>query len=89
METKSFLTPQEERLVAVGASIAANCIPCLRTHFAKALDAGLTIQQIRAAVAIGQAVKNAPSKHINEAWQELLGSADPQHVLEPKASCCS
>ncbi len=89
METKSFLTTQQEELVAVGASIAANCIPCLRIHFSRALEAGATLEQIRAAVAVGQAVKNAPSRHISEAWQELLAARDPQLAPEVKTSCCS
>jgi AhpD family alkylhydroperoxidase len=75
--------------VAVGASIAANCIPCLRNHFGRALEAGLTLEQIRAAVAVGQAVKNAPSRHTSEAWQELLASKNSELTPEVKAACCS
>jgi AhpD family alkylhydroperoxidase len=81
----SILTPQQEELVAVGAAVAANCTPCLRSHFGKALEAGATLDQIKAAVAVGQAVKQAPIRHVNEAWQELTGSGVPP----TNASCCS
>lgn len=71
----SDLSPREKELVAVGAAVAANCIPCLRAHFANAVAAGVTLEEIKAAVVLALAVKNAPSHHLMEAWQELAGTA--------------
>ena len=88
METKNFLTSEQQELVAIGAAIAANCTPCLRAHIAKAVEIGLNFQQVGAAVAIGQAVKNAPNRHVNEAWLELSGAASPSPE-HGKVSCCS
>lgn len=88
METQNFLTPEQQELVAIGAAIAANCTPCLRAHFAKAVEVGLTRQQIAAAVAIGQGVKSAPNRHVNEAWLELSGAIEPSPE-HGKVSCCS
>ncbi len=51
------------RLIAVGASITANCQPCLETNMAKALQCGADDQDIAEAIEIGKMVrKGAASK---------------------------
>ncbi len=50
-------------LIAVGASITANCQPCLRYHAKKALENGAEEQEIAEAIEIGRMVrKGAASK---------------------------
>ena len=31
-----------KEMIAIGASVTANCIPCIQYHFAKALEIGIT-----------------------------------------------
>ena len=51
------------RLIAVGASITANCQPCLQINVAKALESGADEQEIAAAIKVGRMVrKGAASK---------------------------
>jgi AhpD family alkylhydroperoxidase len=51
------------RLIAVGASITANCQPCLEVNFMKALENGADEQEIAEAIEIGKMVrKGAVSK---------------------------
>ncbi len=51
------------RLIAVGASITANCQPCLEVNFTKALENGADQQEIVEAIEIGKMVrKGAASK---------------------------
>ena len=51
------------RLIAVGASITANCQPCLETNVAKALENGADEQDIAEAIEVGKMVrKGAASK---------------------------
>lgn len=51
------------RLIAVGASITANCQPCLETNVAKALENGADEQDIVEAIEVGKMVrKGAASK---------------------------
>ncbi len=45
-------------LVSLGASAAANCIPCFEHHHGKALKTGLTNGEIEEAVAVAMQVKN-------------------------------
>ena len=50
-------------LIAVGASVTANCQPCLQYHVRKALESGADQQEIADAVRIGRLVrKGAASK---------------------------
>ena len=52
-----MLTPRENELVAIGASIASNCLPCLEYHVPKARGAGVSDDEILAAVRLAERVK--------------------------------
>ena len=54
------------RLIAVGASIAANCQPCLQTHVTKAREEGIGEIDIVAAIEIGQMVRRGASSKIDK-----------------------
>jgi AhpD family alkylhydroperoxidase len=41
------LTLQQRELVAIGASLASNCIPCIKFHIRQGREAGLTNELIR------------------------------------------
>ncbi len=52
-----------KELVAVGASISANCQPCLRYHTDKAIEFGANSGDIAEAIKMGEGVrKGAASK---------------------------
>ena len=85
---EATLSKEQEELVAVGAAIAANCEPCLKYHFRKAQEVGLTEDQLRTAVTVAQHVKETPARLILEAADRLLGPGG-RPVPEPaKAGCC-
>ncbi len=46
-----------KELIAVGASIAANCQPCLQYHVGKARENGADDEEIRMAIAVGKTVR--------------------------------
>lgn len=51
------------RLIAIGASVAANCQPCLQTNAARARECGAGEQEILTAIEVGKRVrKGAASK---------------------------
>jgi AhpD family alkylhydroperoxidase len=54
------------RLIAVGASIAANCQACLQTHVTKAREEGIGEIDIVAAIEIGQMVRRGASSKIDK-----------------------
>ena len=55
-----------KELIAVGASITANCIPCVDFHIAKAKEYGATDKELIIASKIGQHVKNGADKKISD-----------------------
>jgi AhpD family alkylhydroperoxidase len=46
-----------EELIAIGASITANCQPCLEYHVQKAKENGADQQQISKAIEVGKMVR--------------------------------
>jgi len=71
------------RLIAVGASITANCQPCLQIHLTNAIDAGIDAQDIADAIEIGKMIRRgAASKmdkfaaSLNEAVPSSAGAAE-------------
>lgn len=82
--TDSPLNPQITELVAIGASIGGNCLPCLRYHFAEAVKLGCTIQEIEEAVKIGKMVKERPINDIYKLADDLIGREKEKLILENK-----
>jgi AhpD family alkylhydroperoxidase len=81
------LPKEQEVLVALGAAIAANCEPCLKSHVGKAVEAGLSTDQLRAAVAVARKVKETPARHIQEAAERLLAPGGTSES-GAEAGCC-
>ena len=61
------LTATERELVAIGASLASNCIPCVAYHIAKARKLGLSEARIAEAVELADKVRQVPAKAVIEA----------------------
>ena len=61
------LTTREIELVAIGASLASNCIPCVIYHIGMARKSGLTEAQIEAAVEIADKVRQTPARAVLDA----------------------
>jgi AhpD family alkylhydroperoxidase len=59
-------------LIAIGSSIAGNCLPCLRYHFAEAIKIGVSIDEIQEAVKIGKTVKEKPINDIYKLADDLI-----------------
>ena len=58
------------RLVAVGASIPANCRPCLEINAAEALKNGADPQEIAEAIQVGKLVRQAAASKMDRFAQE-------------------
>jgi AhpD family alkylhydroperoxidase len=69
---QSLIDPKTTELIAIGASIGGNCLPCLRYHFAEAIKNGCTIQEIEEAVKIGKMVKERPINDIYKLADDLI-----------------
>ena len=68
---------QTKELVAIGASVAANCYPCMKHHLAKCEDLGVAAAEIRAASEVGKMVNRGAAGNTRKFVAELLGVEDP------------
>ena len=61
------LNHRERELVALGAAIASNCLPCVEYHVPEARRAGLADIQVREAVRIADKVRRIPARAVLQA----------------------
>ncbi|OFW49562.1 MAG: alkylhydroperoxidase AhpD family core domain protein [Actinobacteria bacterium RBG_13_35_12] len=59
-------------LVAIGAAIGGNCIPCLEWHYKKCIELGISKEEIQEAVDMAKKVKEVPIKKIYEVAYKLI-----------------
>lgn len=81
------MNEQTRELIAVAASVAAHCQPCLTFHYAKARELGVEITDINAAVDIGHQVARGASKAMRD-FQETLIPPDSSEASR-ESGCCS
>ena len=53
-------------LIAVGASVTANCQPCLQCHVRKALESGANEQEIAEAIEISRMVRKGAASNMDK-----------------------
>jgi len=58
-------------LIAVGASITANCQPCLQSHVEKAAKYGARPEEVAAAIEIGNLVRKGAAAKMDEVSSAL------------------
>lgn len=66
------LSPQVKELVAIGASIGGNCMPCLRYHFAEAIRLGVSVDEIKESIELSKMVKERPINDIYKLADDLI-----------------
>ncbi len=67
------MNEQVKELVAMGASAAANCHPCMNYHLAQCDKLGIPREEVAAAVRIGLMVNRGAENAIRKKSRELLG----------------
>jgi arsenite methyltransferase len=75
-KTMEQLTARERELVALGAALGSNCVPCIEYHIPEARKAGLTDSQISQAVQLADRVRQVPAAKVLSAALGLLGQGD-------------
>jgi alkylhydroperoxidase/carboxymuconolactone decarboxylase family protein YurZ len=63
-----------EVLISLGASTAANCVPCFEYYFEKATALGLNMEDIKKAVEIGNKVKTGSSIAMTKRIRSITNS---------------
>lgn len=77
------------RLIAVGASIAANCQPCLQTNIAKALSDGASQAEIAESIQIGRMVRRGAASKMDQFIETLDPTTSPATLADGGCGCVS
>ncbi len=72
------LSPLERELVAIGASVASNCIPCVTYHVAKAKKLGLSDELVSEAIEFADKVRQVPARAVLEAVRQEFPATGAQ-----------
>jgi AhpD family alkylhydroperoxidase len=72
MTTGTTLDARTRELIAIGASIGGNCLPCLRYHFAEARKLHCTLEEINEAIELAKTVKQRPIDDIYKLAADLV-----------------
>jgi len=65
------LNEKTKELVAIGAAIGGNCIPCLQWHYKKCRGLGISKEEIQEAIDMAKKVKEVPIQKIYKAANKL------------------
>lgn len=70
------LSLRERELVALGAALASNCVPCIEFHVPAARKAGLSDAEIGEAIALADKIRQVPAgKVLDAATAQLSGAS--------------
>lgn len=83
-EAITTLDPKTEELIAIGASIGGNCLPCFRYHFAEAINEGCTIKEIEEAIKLSKTIKERPINDIYKLADDLISREKEKLIKENK-----
>ena len=83
----SELSNREQELVALGAAIASNCVPCVEYHIPEARNAGLSDLQIKEALRIADKVRRVPARTVLQTARARI-QENPRKLAEPIGATC-
>ena len=88
------LTSRERELVALGAAMGSNCVPCIEYHIPEARKAGLADAQIFEAIRLADKVRQVPARKVLNTAQGMLagtsaGDGDGERGREAAAPAAS
>ena len=66
-----MLDTKTKELIAIGASVACNCHPCVKYHIGKACELNIDSELIKQAVEVGKMVRKGAADQMDELLTEL------------------
>lgn len=76
------LDVRDRELVALGAAMGSNCVPCIEYHIPQARSAGLSDAQIGEAIRLADKVRQVPAAKVLKAALTLLQPPDATPATE-------
>ncbi len=81
------LTNAERELVALGAALGSNCVPCIEYHIPEARKAGLSDRQINEAIGLADKVRQVPARKVLAAAVSMLPEVATASEAEQSPGC--
>jgi len=78
-----------KELIAVGASVTANCQPCLQYHVSKARESGADDEEIDVAIAVAKAVRKGAAAKMDSFAEGLGATTETAECGSGQACGCS
>jgi len=66
-----MLDEKIKELIAVGASISANCHPCIKFHTSKAREMKIDEAEIKQAIEVGKMVRKGAAGQMDKLLEEI------------------
>lgn len=83
----SSLNNRDRELVALGASLASNCVPCIQFHVREGRKVGISDEEIEEALRVADKVRQVPARLVLETARAILGG-EPASEDRGGGSCC-
>jgi len=76
------------RLIAIGASVAVNCQPCLETNLARARECGAEEAELTQAIWVGRMIRKAAASKMDDFASNLVKPApNPSSTILTDCVC--
>jgi AhpD family alkylhydroperoxidase len=84
------LDERTRKLIAVGASVACNCHPCLEYHLGQAREMGIDAQLLEEAIEAGRAVRSGAASSMDRLAAQIIGKKEStlQAACAGTGCCC-
>ena len=79
-DSMTQLSSRERELVALGAALASNCVPCIEYRVPAARKAGLSDSQIAEAIRLADKVRQVPARMVLESALARVSGSGPATV---------
>lgn len=71
-----------KELIAIGASIAGHCKPCLQYHIEQAVKLGVDLEEINSAILVGKTVEKGALKAMDNFAKEQIERLSGSEITE-------
>ena len=66
-----MLEAKMKELIAIGASVACNCHPCVKFHTGKAKDLNIEPELVKQAIEVGKIVRKGAADQMDELLEDI------------------
>lgn len=71
LEGLKMLDAKTKELIAVGASVACNCHPCVKFHTGKAKELNIEPELVKQAIEVGKMVRKGAAGQMDELLEDI------------------